>query len=68
MAHEKNLPKSRERQLKIYEKFLRRGDFKVVAFPEIRLCGKWLHELGFEAGQQVTVKHVKNKLVITVGK
>jgi len=34
--------------------------------PEIRLCGKWLEEAGFECGDEVTVKCLGNKLEITL--
>lgn len=34
--------------------------------PEIRLCGKWLREAGFECGDEVTVRCLGNKLEITV--
>lgn len=34
--------------------------------PEIRLCGKWLQEAGFECGDEVTVKCLGNKIEITL--
>jgi len=34
--------------------------------PEIRLCGKWLQEAGFECGDEVTVRCLGNKLEITL--
>lgn len=53
----------KDRRLKVYEKAqLRR--FKYVVVPEIRLEGKWLQKLGFEAGKEIYVQQQKNKLTI----
>ncbi|MFH6957160.1 SymE family type I addiction module toxin [Flavobacterium aquidurense] len=38
---------------------------RYVIFPEIRLCGKWLKDIGFEYGQSITVIHEKNRIIIT---
>ena len=54
-----------ERQLKIYPKHFART-YDNVVFPEIRLCGKWLKESGFNSGQAVKVCYEKNKIVITI--
>lgn len=32
--------------------------------PEIKLCGNWLQELGFEYGARVTVTSMPNLLII----
>lgn len=37
-----------------------------VAFPYLRLSGKWLQQCGFEIGQQVTVSYQPGRLVITL--
>ncbi len=54
-----------ERKLKILPKFFRRSCNHVV-FPEIRLSGKWLQELGFLCGHSVTITHTQNSITITV--
>ena len=55
------------RKLKIHAKHRsRRWDYTTV--PEIRLEGKWLSELGFEQGKQVSILEQQNKLIITVNK
>lgn len=59
-------PQTGKRRLKVYEKYFSRSCFKIVRFPEIRLCGKWLREIGFSCGQVVTVRHEKNKIIITL--
>ncbi|MCF0074437.1 SymE family type I addiction module toxin [Dyadobacter sp. CY261] len=54
-----------ERQLTVYSKYLPRV-YQYVIMPEIRLCGKWLQDAGFECGDEVTVKCLENKLEITL--
>ncbi|NIJ53834.1 SymE family type I addiction module toxin [Dyadobacter arcticus] len=66
MTHKENLPISGEKQLKICEKYYSRENFRAVFFPEIRLAGKWLQDLGFECGEEVTVKYSPHKLEITL--
>lgn len=66
MEQEENFQQSGKRQLKVYEKCISRAYHRYVVFPEIRLCGKWLQEIGFDCGQSVTVRHEKNKIIITV--
>lgn len=58
----KNLEK---RQLKIQPKYIARSYHRYVIFPEIRLCGKWLQEIGFNHGKFVTVQHEENIIIIT---
>jgi len=65
MTHEKKSSQPTERQLKVYSKYLPRT-YRYAIMPEIRLCGKWLHEAGFECGDEVTVKCFGNKLEITL--
>jgi hypothetical protein len=65
MTHEKKSSKPTERQLTVYSKYLPRT-YRYTIMPEIRLCGKWLHEAGFECGDEVTVKCFGNKLEITL--
>ncbi len=58
-------PSPEERQLKVYPKFFQRATDGNVIFPEIRLCGKWLQDTGFSSGQVITVRHEKDKIIIT---
>ena len=60
------MKQSAKRQLKIHRKYISRSYSRYVIFPEIRLCGKWLQEIGFNCGNSVTVEHEKNKIIITV--
>ena len=54
-----------KRNLKVYPKYFFRS-YRGVVFPEIRLCGKWLQETGFNVNDTVTIQHEKNKIVITI--
>lgn len=36
-----------------------------VEFPDIRLCGKWLHDSGYRAGDYIHVEHSPERIVIT---
>lgn len=65
MTHEKKISTPAERQLTVYRKYLPRV-YKYAVMPEIRLCGKWLHDAGFECGDEVTVRCLGNKLEITL--
>lgn len=66
MEQEENFQQSGQRRIKVYEKYIPRTYHQYVVFPEIRLCGKWLRDMGFNCGQNVTVRHEKNKIIITV--
>ena len=66
MEQEEKFQGSGKRQLKVYEKYISRSYHRYVVFPEIRLCGKWLQDMGFSGGQSITVRHKKNKIIITV--
>ena len=66
MKQEKKFQQAGKRQLKVYEKHVSRSYYRYVFFPEIRLCGKWLQEMGFICGQSITVQHKKNKIIITI--
>lgn len=66
MKQEQKYLKFGKRRLKVYEKYLSRSQKRFVILPEIRLCGKWLQDIGFSCGQSVIVHHVKNKIVITL--
>ncbi len=64
---EKQNPIGAERQLKVYYKYFSRvNSWPPVIFPEIRLCGKWLQDLGFKNGQTINVRQEKNKIIITI--
>ena len=54
------------RKLKVYPKFMQRSYHNNVIFPEIRLAGKWLADVGFECGKTVYVEVSESKLVITI--
>ncbi|WP_128546807.1 SymE family type I addiction module toxin [Larkinella soli] len=62
----KKILKTGRRQLKVYEKSQPRSAFRYVVLPEIRLCGQWLRETGFECGQAVQVHHEPHRITITV--
>jgi toxic protein SymE len=51
------------RKLKIYSLFQQRT-WKSIIVPQIRLQGKYLHEAGFAAGQEINVKVSKGKIII----
>lgn len=54
-----------QRKLKVQPKYFSRA-YSNVIFPEIRLAGKWLQDIGFVCGKKVVINHEKNKIVITV--
>jgi len=59
------------RNVKVYDRFLRRGSRGAecgyyIKLPEIRLCGKWLLECGFEIGHQIEITVQENKLTLTL--
>jgi toxic protein SymE len=56
---------NKERKLKIQPKSFPRG-FQYVTFPEIRVAGKWLQDLGFTCGRYVTIVQQENSLIITL--
>lgn len=66
MTHRKKSSNRSERRLTVYRKYLPRAWYQYALMPEIRLCGKWLQEAGFECGDEVTVKCLGNKLEITL--
>ncbi|GGH29496.1 hypothetical protein GCM10007423_16900 [Dyadobacter endophyticus] len=65
MPHRKQSPAPTERRLTVYHKYLPRA-YKYARMPEIRLCGRWLQEAGFECGDEVTVRCLGNRLEITL--
>ena len=44
------------------------GRSKLQFVPQIRLQGKWLEELGFEAGMKINVSCEEGKLIISKSK
>lgn len=66
MKQKNKIQQSEKRQLKIHRKYIARSYQRYVVFPEIRLSGKWLKELGFTHGKFVTVHHEENKIIITI--
>jgi len=59
------MKQSVKRRLKIQPKHMARTYSRYVIFSEIRLCGKWLQDIGFNCGNFVTVEHQQNKIIIT---
>jgi toxic protein SymE len=55
-----------KRRLKVTSKFFSRNYSTPVIFPEIRLCGKWLQDIGFNCGEIVTVDQQENKIIISI--
>ncbi len=51
------------RSLKIQPK-TRFNKYSQKEVPEIKLCGNWLQNLGFELGTRVTVTSMPNLLII----
>ena len=66
MGNNKNDLQRGKRQLKVYSKYFERAYRESVVFPEIRLSGKWLKEMGFECGQIVTVIQERNRIILSV--
>lgn len=58
--------KTGTRKLKVYSKSAQRAGYicHYVQVPEIRLCGVWLKEAGFEIGEGVVVDYSDNKITI----
>lgn len=54
-----------KRKLKIAARYMARASWKPAIFPEIRLCGKWLQEMGFRCGETVIVRLSNNQLIIS---
>jgi toxic protein SymE len=64
MQIQKKLPKPKnERTLKIYPHYRTFGyDAKIV--PEIRLCGKWLKQFGFDPDKWIKIIGSEKQLII----
>jgi toxic protein SymE len=58
--------KNKERKLKILPKFFPRSWSGYAVFPEIRLAGKWLQDIGFTCGRFVTITVQDNGITITM--
>jgi toxic protein SymE len=56
--------KHKSRHLKIYSKLQRTSQWNAKFVPEIRLCGKWLEDMGFDFGDQITVRLENDRLII----
>ena len=54
------------RSLKIQPKYRVNQWRDATAAPEIKLCGNWLEQLGFQCGKRVTVTTMKGILIITL--
>lgn len=55
---------NKQRTLKVLPKYFPRR-WKEVVFPEIRLAGKWLQDLGFKCGSFVVITQSENSITIT---
>lgn len=62
---DKKIKKS-DRKLKVVSKHQPRDYHQYAIVPEIRLCGKWLKESGFEEGMHVNVEVQNSRLIITL--
>ncbi len=62
----KPAPVSKTKKLKVQSKHFSRAYHTQVVFPEIKLSGKWLQDLGFTCGQEVTVMQETNKITISL--
>lgn len=58
--------KSLKRRLKVNTRAFPRQYHRYVMFPEIRLSGKWLKDIGFESGKFVLVSHENNEIRIVL--
>ena len=63
---DKNNEQVRVRQLKVQPRLFERACKAQVVFPEIKLSGKWLQDIGFACGQMVVVALEQNKITITI--
>lgn len=54
----------KKRVLKVYSKFQRRRYCQAVEVPEIRLCGQWLRDAGFEVGDSLLLVVNESEIVI----
>lgn len=54
------------RKMRICNRYFERQSGRFAIFPDIRLCGRWLMESGFEAGQYIRVAHERHKILITL--
>ncbi len=50
--------------LKVYSKYQRRK-YGYARIPEIRLCGKWLKDLGFNIGDEITIEVYAKSVMIS---
>lgn len=56
MEQEKKFQHKKDRHLKVYGKYADCvNSWRPNILPEIRLCGKWLKDIGFEHGQTIKV-------------
>lgn len=59
------MKKAQKRRLKVYSKHQKRSLNTHVKVPEIKLCGKWLNEAGFEIDSKILIRLEDGKLIIT---
>ncbi len=58
--------KAKIRKMRICNRYFDRKYGQQAVFPDIRLCGRWLKESGFTAGQYIHIAHEQHKIVITL--
>lgn len=61
----RNKPNIKKRVIKITSEVQRLAHGKVKFVPYIRLRGDWLQRVGFPVGQQVKIRVLKDRLIIT---
>jgi toxic protein SymE len=59
--------KNNIKRIKIQPKYISRT-WDQIRVPEIRMCGKWLKEIGFDYNRHIIVECKKNKIIITLDK
>jgi toxic protein SymE len=57
--------KKNTRVLKVQPKIFDRSYGKRVVYPEIKLCGKWLADLGFQHNEKIEVTCEHHRIIIT---
>lgn len=67
MKQAKKSPTPKIRYLKVYYKYFdTHAPARTYSFPEIRLSGKWLMELGFVPESNIRLEVEEGKIVITL--
>ncbi len=59
--------KNKIKRIKIQPKCITRK-YDEIFVPEIRMCGKWLKEIGFLSNRHIIIDYRKNKITIRLDK